>query len=166
MAFLNGKYRKPIILFWQLAAFIIGSGAFYLMAVYFNFFWLFGGMPDLKAVENPESQVASEIISADGQTLSKYFIENRTPVEFDQLSPNLIKALIATEDARFVKHSGIDPRSMFRVFKGLVSSDQGTTGGGKYFNSTIGKKPISNPERQIQRLLGRPPFYQNSDCQN
>lgn len=139
MTFLNGKYRKPIVRFWRLAAFFLGSIVFYLVAVYFNFFWLFGAMPDLREVENPESQVASEIISADGQLLSKYFLENRTPIEFDQLSPNVIKALIATEDARFVKHSGIDPRSMFRVFKGLLSSDQETTGGGSTLTQQLAK---------------------------
>ena len=107
MAFLNGKYRKSIIRYWQIAAVVVGSAVLYIIAVYFNFFWLFGGMPDLRAIENPESQEASEIISADGQTLSKYFIENRTPIEFDQLSPNVIKALIATEDARFVNILGL-----------------------------------------------------------
>lgn len=158
MAFLNGKYRKPIIRFWQLAAVIIGSAVLYLVAVYFNFFWLFGGMPELKAIENPESQVASEIISADGQTLSKYFIENRTPVEFDQLSPNLVKALIATEDARFVKHSGIDPRSMFRVFKGLVSSDQGTTGGGSTITQQLAKNLFQTRSDKYKGSLGDLPI--------
>ncbi|MEZ4903621.1 MAG: transglycosylase domain-containing protein [Spirosomataceae bacterium] len=158
MTFLKGKYRKSIIRYWQVAALIIGSSIFYIVAVYFNFFWLFGGMPDLRAIENPESQVASEILTADGQTLSKYFIENRTPIEFDQLSPNVIKALIATEDARFVKHSGIDPRSMFRVFKGLVSSDQGTTGGGSTITQQLAKNLFQTRSEKYKGILGDLPF--------
>lgn len=158
MTFLKGKYRKSIIRYWQIAAFVIGSGILYILAVYFNLFWLFGGMPDLKAIENPESQVASEIISADGQALAKFFIENRTPIEFDQLSPNVIKALIATEDARFVKHSGIDPRSMFRVFKGLVSSDQGTTGGGSTITQQLAKNLFQTRSEKYKGTLGDLPF--------
>jgi len=158
MAFLKGKYRKSIIRFWQFATFAIGSGIFYITAVYFNLFWLFGGMPDLQAIENPESQVASEILTADGQSLSKYFLENRTPIEFDQLSPNVIKALIATEDARFVKHSGIDPRSMFRVFKGLVSSAQGTTGGGSTLTQQLAKNLFQTRSEKYKGTLGDLPL--------
>ncbi len=158
MAFLKGKYRKSIILFWQLAGVVIGGAVLYISAVYFNFFWLFGGMPDLKAIENPESQVASEILSADGQTLSKYFIENRTPVEFDQLSPNIVKALIATEDARFVKHSGIDPRSMFRVLKGVASSEQGTTGGGSTLTQQLAKNLFQTRSDKYKGGLGDIPL--------
>ncbi|AEI51182.1 penicillin-binding protein 1A [Runella slithyformis] len=154
MAFLKGKYRKSIIVFWQLATLTIGGAVLYISAVYFNFFWLFGGMPDLKAIENPESQVASEILTADGQTLSKYFIENRTPVEFDQLSPNIVKALIATEDARFVKHSGIDPRSMFRVLKGVASSEAGTTGGGSTLTQQLAKNLFQTRSDKYKGILG------------
>ena len=158
MAFLNGKYRKSIIRFWLIAAVFISGAVLYITAVYFNFFWLFGGMPDLRAIENPESQVASEIVTADGQTLSKYFIENRTPIEFDQLSPNVIKALIATEDARFVKHSGIDPRSMFRVFKGVVSSEQGTTGGGSTLTQQLAKNLFQTRSEKYKGTLGDLPL--------
>lgn len=158
MTFLRGKYRKLIIRFWILASLFIGGIVFYITAVYFNFFWLFGGMPDLKAIENPQSQVASEIISADGQTLSKYFIENRTPIEFDQLSPNVIKALIATEDARFVRHSGIDPRSMFRVLKGVASSEQSTTGGGSTITQQLAKNLFQTRSEKYKGTLGDLPI--------
>ena len=76
--FLSGKYRTIIVRFWQFGLLFLGGIILYVVAVYFNFFWLFGTMPDLKAIENPNSQQASEIISADGQTLGKYFFENRT----------------------------------------------------------------------------------------
>ncbi|TAG67031.1 MAG: penicillin-binding protein, partial [Runella slithyformis] len=156
--FLTGKYRKIIVRTWQFALLFLGGVIFYISAVYFNLFWLFGSMPDLKAIENPNSQLASEIISSDGQTLGKYFFENRTPIEFDQLSPNIIKALIATEDARFVKHSGIDPRSMFRVFKGLVSSEQSTTGGGSTLTQQLAKNLFETRSEKFKGTLGDIPL--------
>ena len=156
--FLSGKYRTIIVRFWQFGLLFLGGIILYVVAVYFNFFWLFGTMPDLKAIENPNSQQASEIISADGQTLGKYFFENRTPIEFDQISPNIIKALIATEDARFVKHSGIDPRSMFRVFKGLVSSEQGVSGGGSTITQQLAKNLFETRSEKFKGSLGDVPL--------
>jgi penicillin-binding protein 1A len=154
MTFLSGQYRKTIVRFWRIATFLVFGGILYIVAVYFNFFWLFGGMPDLKALENPDSQLASEVVSADGELLGKYFLENRSPVEFDQLSPNLVKALVSTEDARFVKHSGIDPRSLFRVLKGLVGADQGTTGGGSTLTQQLAKNLFETRSEKFKGGLG------------
>ncbi len=76
-----------------------------------------GEMPDHTQLENPKTNLATEIISSDGQTLGKfYFDANRTPVTYDELSPHLIDALIATEDARFHEHAGIDARGTLRAF--------------------------------------------------
>jgi penicillin-binding protein 1A len=77
-------------------------------AVQINFLGFFGGMPDLKELENPKSETASELWSADDVVLGKYFRENRSPVKYDQLSENLVNALLATEDIRFHDHAGID----------------------------------------------------------
>lgn len=76
-----------------------------------------GEMPDHTQLENPKTNLATEIISSDGQTLGKfYFNDNRTPVGYDELSPYLVDALIATEDARFHDHAGIDARGTLRAF--------------------------------------------------
>ena len=117
---LPGKYRRTIRNIWKFAIGGISLLVLFILAVRFNFFWLFGPMPDLITLENPTSELASELISEDNQSLGKYFFENRAPVEHDQVSPKLIEALIATEDARFIKHSGIDARSLIRVVKGLL----------------------------------------------
>ena len=77
-------------------------------------FGFFGPLPSLQQLENPKSNLATEIISEDGVVLGKYFFENRTKVEFEEISNNLINALIATEDIRFKNHSGIDVRALFR----------------------------------------------------
>jgi len=69
---------------------------------------VFGTLPTFEELENPENNLATEVISIDGETLGKYYRENRTPVKFSELPDNLIQALIATEDERFYEHSGID----------------------------------------------------------
>ena len=76
---------------------------------------VFGKLPTFEELENPENNLASEVISSDGVTLGKYYRENRTPVNFDDLPQNLIQALIATEDERFYTHSGIDGRGTLRA---------------------------------------------------
>ena len=89
----------------------------------------FGDMPTFEELENPETNLATEIISADGKILGTYYIENRSNVSFDDISPDLIHALIAIEDIRFYEHSGIDMRALFRVAKGLATGDSNQGGG-------------------------------------
>ena len=75
----------------------------------------FGKMPTFKELENPENNLASEVYSADGVLFGNYYYQNRSYINFDDLSPNMVNALIATEDIRFHKHSGIDARGLGRV---------------------------------------------------
>ncbi len=87
-----------------------------------------GDMPDHTQLENPKTNLATEIISSDGKTLGKfYFNDNRTPVGYGELSPHLIDALIATEDARFHDHAGIDARGTVRAFVFLGSKGGAST---------------------------------------
>ena len=132
--FQNGQYKALIsgIWRWSFRGFI--AFLIYVLGVYFNVFHLFGEMPSLQELENPQSQLASVLLSEDGVELGKYFRENRSPVEYSDLSPNIINALLATEDARFVKHSGIDLRSTFRVITNL-----GTAGGGSTITQQLAK---------------------------
>ena len=76
---------------------------------------VFGKLPTFEELENPENNLATEVISIDGETLGKYYRENRTPVKFSELPENLIQALVATEDERFYEHSGIDFRGTARA---------------------------------------------------
>jgi penicillin-binding protein 1A len=77
---------------------------------------IFGEMPDHTVLENPKTNLATEIISADGKTLGKFYLkDNRTPIDYDELPQHLVDALIATEDARFKEHSGIDARGTLRA---------------------------------------------------
>ncbi len=130
----TGKYEKFIRFMYR---FFIGSTVgliLLILAVNFNFLWLFGGMPSLQELENPKSQVASLIISEDGQEIGKYFRENRNPLSFEELPDNIVNTLISTEDARYTTHSGIDIRSMFRVLFSF-----GTSGGGSTISQQLAK---------------------------
>jgi penicillin-binding protein 1A len=130
----SGKYEKFIRFIYR---FFIGSTVgliLLILAVNFNFLWLFGGMPSLQELENPKSQMASLIISEDGQEIGKYFRENRNPLSFEELPDNVVNTLISTEDARYTTHSGIDIRSMFRVLFSF-----GTSGGGSTISQQLAK---------------------------
>lgn len=97
-------YKKK---FWKL--FFYGLGV---MALFFTLasWGFFGSMPSFEDLENPESNLATEVISSDGITIGKFYNENRTPIKYEDLPQSLVKALVATEDERFYKHSGIDAR--------------------------------------------------------
>ena len=109
-------FSKPIRWFWVLFL----GGLLTLLFVFLLASWgVFGEMPDHTQLENPKTNLATEIISSDGETLGKfYFNDNRTPISYNELPQELVDALIATEDARFNEHSGIDARGTLRaVFK-------------------------------------------------
>src|SRR3954470_10483571 len=108
--------RSAIKILW--ASFLAGSSLFvlYVFLVSINFQNMFGEMPSLENLENPKSEEASELYTEDNVLLGKYFRENRTAIEFEQISPNLVNALVATEDSRLEDHSGIDLRGLLRVF--------------------------------------------------
>ena len=107
------NYKGPLRLFWGL----FGLGVLFAVGL----FWaaavgLLGPMPDLKQLENPKTNLATQVISSDGVVLGKYYYnDNRTPITYDELPQNLVDALIATEDERFYEHSGIDWRGTLRA---------------------------------------------------
>ena len=88
---------------------------------------VFGKMPSLKQLENPEADLASEIYSADGVQMGKFYNENRSEVKYHEISPNVIHALIATEDERFYEHSGIDAQALARALFSLGKDGGGST---------------------------------------
>ncbi len=129
-----GRFRGFVRTLWLLTVGgALGLGA-WVLAVNTNAGNLFGRMPNLRTLENPRSELASEVYSADGVLLGKYFRENRTPVDYEDLPQNVIDALIATEDVRFEQHSGIDPKSIARAVAGL-----GRGGGGSTLSQQVAK---------------------------
>ncbi|MCK0178727.1 transglycosylase domain-containing protein [Flavobacteriaceae bacterium S0862] len=108
------NFSKYIRWFWIL----FGAGILCFFLVFQLAAWgFFGEMPDHTQLENPNTNLAGEIISHDGETLGKFYLnDNRTPVNYDELPQHLVDALIATEDARYHKHAGIDARGTLRAF--------------------------------------------------
>jgi len=114
-------FKKLIIVVW-----VFFTGIFFLLPLYIysvsvDMGGLYGAMPSLKTLENPENDLSSELLSADGVSLGKYFRVNRSNVEFEDLSPALINTLIASEDHRFYEHAGIDFYGLLRAVYGTLT---------------------------------------------
>ncbi|MCU0441212.1 MAG: transglycosylase domain-containing protein [Bacteroidia bacterium] len=129
--FFNHPYLK--LFKWLWIGLLSGIAAFVLLVAMVSWGW-FGELPPLEELENPKTYLASEIYSEDGVLLGKYYLQNRSNSNFDDLSPNLVNALIATEDIRFYSHSGID----FRRFSTAVLF-LGTRGGASTVTQQLAK---------------------------
>lgn len=99
----------------------------------------FGELPSAEDIENPKNPLSTNVYTSDGKIIGKYFTENRTNVSYDELSPHLIQALIATEDERFTKHAGIDFKALFRVAIRTVLSGDRSGGGGSTLSQQLAK---------------------------
>ncbi|MEE4000037.1 transglycosylase domain-containing protein [Tenacibaculum sp. FZY0031] len=109
------SFSKYIKWFWGI---IIGGFLFVSLLFLLASWGVFGALPTFEELENPENNLATEIISSDGKTLGKYAVENRTPIKYKDIPESMVKALVATEDERFYEHSGIDFRGTARaIFK-------------------------------------------------
>ena len=107
-------------------------------------FGLLGKMPSLKELENPEADLASEVYTADGKLMGKYYAENRSEVKYNEISPNIIHALVATEDQNFYDHSGIDAKAVARAVIKL-----GTDGGGSPITQQLAKMMLGQGKGNI-----------------
>tara|TARA_R110002050_G_scaffold293182_1_gene449401 strand:+ start:72697 stop:75042 length:2346 start_codon:yes stop_codon:yes gene_type:complete len=132
-------FSKYIRWFWML---FIG-GIFSVVLIFLLASWgVFGEIPDHTQLENPKTNLATEIISSDGKTLGKfYFNDNRTPISYEELPQHLVNALIATEDARFHDHSGVDARGTLRAAIFL-----GKNGGASTISQQLAKQLFHNRE--------------------
>jgi len=118
------SFKKYIIWFWGL---FFGGISLVVLLFLLASWGVLGEMPTFEELENPETNLATEVISTDGKTLGKYFKENRTPIKYEDLPENLINALVATEDERFYQHSGIDARGTLRAVVFLGSQGGAST---------------------------------------
>lgn len=104
----------------------IGFAFFLLLILFINMGWL-GYMPSMKELENPERSLASDLYASDGQLLGRYYVQDRSNSKYEEISPNIINALIATEDSRYHEHSGVDGRAIMRAVLLLGSQGGGST---------------------------------------
>lgn len=130
----KSKFKNYIIGFWSVVIVLILGVVLFFSAISWGWF---GEMPTFEELENPKSNLASEIYSADQVLLGKYFVENRSNTHYSKLSPHLVHALLATEDIRFRDHAGIDLISLFRVAFGVVTGSH--KGGGSTITQQLAK---------------------------
>ncbi|MBS1488027.1 MAG: transglycosylase domain-containing protein [Bacteroidetes bacterium] len=145
---------KAIKYLWIFALVFFLGLPLYVLTVSVDLFGLYGGMPSLREIENPENDLSSEIISADGQSLGRYFRYNRSQVRYQQLSPDLVNTLLISEDHRFHQHSGLDLPAYFRVIKGLVTFN--SAGGGSTLTQQCAKNLFTqNADKKLDGPLAR-----------
>ena len=108
-----------------------------------------GFMPTFEELENPQSNLATILYDNDGDALGKYFHENRTNVDYDELNPHVVNALISTEDIRFYNHSGIDAQGLARVFLRTIILGQKSSGGGSTITQQLAKLLFHDPARNL-----------------
>lgn len=130
------KTPKSSLRKWIWILFFIFWGAIILTFTFISLGWL-GFMPSFEELENPKTNLATEIISEDGYVLGKYYVENRSNVSYNQLPESLVGALIATEDIRFEKHAGVDAKALLRVSLGLLTGHH--KGGGSTISQQLAK---------------------------
>jgi penicillin-binding protein 1A len=143
-------HRRYLKAFWIIFAFPFAFITIMLVGA------LLSDLPTFEELENPKSNLATEILSADGKVLGQYFRENRVNITYKDLPPHLVKALIATEDERFYEHSGVDIKALFRVAKGAITANS-SQGGGSTITQQLAKmlftdKPKSKWERIKQKF--------------
>jgi len=150
---MDSAYNKRIrFLKWSSGLFItlLISFLLFLLVVFIGIFGKIPTKHELSIIRNP---VASEVVSIDGSLLGRYYIENRTNTSFEELPSHLIYSLIATEDARFFKHSGIDLRAYARVFVKSILLRDGSSGGGSTISQQLAKNLYPRTHTGFASLL-------------
>ncbi len=148
-----GKNKKYIIWLWFLvwAPFVSLFLLLFLISCGF-----FGELPSVEELQNPKNNLATEVYSGDMKVLGKYYSENRVNVKFEDLDKDLVDALIATEDARFYEHSGVDVKALFRAVAGIFGG--GNSGGGSTITQQLAKmmyprgEKLSKPALVIRKM--------------
>lgn len=155
MAQSTGRFAVFKKYFWRI--FFIGLGG---TALLFFFIWIgwIGYIPDIEELQNPKNKFATEIYSSDLQILGTYYQEksNRISINYNEINKNVIDALIATEDARFYKHSGIDAKAVMRAVFGVITGSS-SSGGGSTITQQLAKQLYSPKAGNIfQRAMQKP----------
>lgn len=147
------NFKRYLIVFWTIVA-----TPFLVVLLWLLGIIMFADLPKTEDLLDPKSNLASVIYSADGKELGKYFKENRVEVKYKDLDPDLVHALVATEDERFYDHSGVDFRGLMRVlFKTVIGGDEGS-GGGSTISQQLAKMlfprdTLRGPVEKINRKM-------------
>jgi len=131
----SGKFSFLKLALQSIAILVFLASLFFILV----FIGVFGPVPSKQQLREINNPVASEVFSADGKVIGRYYIENRSDASFDEISPNIINALIATEDSRFYEHRGIDEVALLRVFVKSLLLQNSSAGGGSTLSQQIAK---------------------------
>ncbi len=145
---IHNKYLRYLTIF---VYFVI----IFFCAIELNFLWLFGYTPDMQDIKQPSLAVGSQVYYSDGKLLGQYYHENRSPIEYKDLSPNLVHALVATEDVRFYKHGGVD---FYGFLTSMVSTATGDKRGGSTITQQLAKNLFSTRKKKSQGLFSHIPL--------
>ena len=140
---IHNKFLRYIVIF---IYFVI----LFFCSIELNFLWLFGYSPDMQDIKQPQLSVGSQVYTADGKLIGQYYKENRSPVEYKDISPNLINALVSTEDIRFYNHSGVD---FYSFISSMLSTAQGDRRGASTITQQLAKNLFSTRKRKSQGFI-------------
>lgn len=144
------NFKKYIKWFWGVTI----GGFLTIVSLFLLASWgVFGALPTFEELENPDSNLATEIISSDGKTLGTYAVQNRTPIQFKDLPDNLVKALVATEDERFYEHSGVDFRGLARAVSKFGKGGGASTITQQLAKNLFTKRASGNTFKRISQKL-------------
>ncbi len=130
------KYNKRL---WYAAFGLAGFSILFFVIVSYQ------GLPDFKQLENPDFELATQVIDIKNREIGRYYTQNRLPVTYNELNPYLVNALLATEDARYFSHSGVDIRALSRVMMGVVTFST-SKGGGSTITQQLAKLLFDRPD--------------------
>jgi penicillin-binding protein 1A len=153
----DNSIKKLIWSIWAVFLLFLGTVPLYIFTVKINLWNLYGTVPSLAVLENPESDLSSELYSADGVLLGKYFRNNRSLVAYEEISQNVVNALLATEDYRFETHAGIDLKGLYRAFL-LSILLQKNKGGGSTLTQQLAKNLFETRNERYKGLLSNIPL--------
>jgi penicillin-binding protein 1A len=148
------RTKTSVKIFWRIV--LLGLSAFILLILLAN--WgVFGKMPSIQDLENPSASLASEVIADDGTVMGKYYLEDRTNVDFKDINKNITNALIATEDERFYSHSGVDGRALARAIVNFGKEGGGSTISQQLafnlFNGNRARNPFSRAMQKVKEWI-------------
>ncbi|WP_295767086.1 transglycosylase domain-containing protein [uncultured Mucilaginibacter sp.] len=146
------RVRNPILRYLLIFIYFV---IIFFCSIELNLFGIFGYSPSLQDIKDPTLSLSSEVYTADGKLLAKFYKENRSPIEYKDLSPNLINALVATEDVRFYKHGGVD---YYGFFTSLISTATGDRRGASTITQQLAKNLFKTRKRKAQGFIRHIPL--------
>lgn len=155
-----GTKKKKIVSWLQtktavriLWAVLLGPPALLILLLALTAMGLFGTLPTFEELENPKSNIATEIYTEDGVMIGSFYVQNRSFVYYEELSPYLVSALVSTEDSRYYSHSGIDFISLARVGIKTVAMGNRSQGGGSTISQQLAKNLFPRPDKESNKLV-------------